>query len=65
MTTGRYPFKTAYGFRANLANIHYGRAEAAMWGPWFFGTDGIGFGILKRWNGTSWVENTKMRVHAF
>lgn len=64
MTTGRYPLRTAYGYRASLAMTGaYG--TTSMWDEWFFGSDGIGFGILKRWNGTSWVVNNKMKVHAF
>ena len=71
---GRYPLKSAWSFgrcrKSSRLEILRNRTDSpynnpTIWQDWFLGSDGIGFGIIKRWNGTAWVENTKMRVHAF
>lgn len=69
---GRYPLKTAYGFKAKFAQIAYRESDsiydlgsATMWHDWFLGADGIGFGIIKRWTGTAWMVCYNLRVHAF
>jgi hypothetical protein len=69
---GRYPFNTAYGFRAKLAQATYREPDSiydlgsgTMWSDWFFGIDGIGFGIIKRWTGLIWEVAQNIRVHAF
>lgn len=68
MTSGRYPFNTAYTYKLSLAkllNNDYTNSNISMWYAWFLGSDGIGFGIIKRWNGTSWVAANNLKVHAF
>jgi hypothetical protein len=76
MANGRSPFKSTWVFQSNVRNSGkwtFLRPELRqppntyeMWRDWYINcSDGIGFGILKRWNGTSWVECTKFKVHAF
>ncbi len=73
MSLGRYPFNSAFAFRrkgsGKLAllrtEVRWPENVPTMWQNFFLGSDGIGFGIFKRWTGTAWVENTKMKVHYF
>ena len=70
---GRYPLKSAWAFkRGGSGKLALLRTEVRspenvpdMWQAWFLGSDGIGFGILKRWTGTEWLANNKMKVHYF
>ena len=55
---------SAYGFRAKIAQVDF-TPETEMWQSWFMGSDGIGFGLIKRWNGTTWVISNNLKVHAF
>ena len=66
---GRFPYNSAYGFKAKISNLRQQVREPlntyALWQDWFLGSDGIGFGTFKRWNGSIWVECTKFNVNAF
>lgn len=75
MVNGRYPFKSAWGFTngkrssnrlALLRNeVKQPKNEPTMWQNWFFGPDGIGFGVLRRWTGSSWITAQNIRVRWF
>lgn len=74
---GRYPFKSAWSFKRRItgSRLDILRTQTSnpqnggkdMWLDWFFSDDGIitGFGVLKRWTGTSWVESPNIKVHYF
>ena len=71
---GRFPYKSAWAFKGGVRSgrldflrteVRTERNNPTMWQDWFLGTDGIGFGIIKRWNGTAWLVCNKLRVHAF
>lgn len=73
MANGRYPLKSAWAFRRGgsgkmallRTEVRSPENEPAMWQDWFLSSDGIGFGVIKRWNGTAWIASQDIRVRWF